>query len=734
MNDGIARVSPSVMRKIRDSLGLTDTPCAIQARLGSAKGMWITDVTDTTQEDWIETYPSQEKWECNWSDELHRTLEVKACASSLRPATLNLQFLPILEARSHNRLRMRETISAHLAVELAHDLEYMKTSIKHPESFRQWLKDSSTHSESRVFHREVSFLGGLPNNQQDKMAFLVDGGFDPMKQKYLQDLVFEHQNQKCDKLREQLKIKISRSTYAFMVVDFWGILEPNEVQLCFSSKFGEGSDEYFDLDGVDVLVARSPAHLPSDIQKVRAVFRPELRSLKDVIIFSSKGETPLADMLSGGDYDGDKAWVCWDPDIVENFNGVLPQNILPSHTKPDFSKYLERDKKKVDQFIRDHGKKHYVDVMVEKAFSFSLNPKLLGLCTSYKERLCYHFNTISSEPVVKLSWLLGELADQTKNGIIFDEPHWKRFRSDILKRVPQLRKPAYKGGDVMHTEHIIDHLKFDVAKGVVDNELTSLASFYKLDPAHTFDVDLANYWNQFEESLGQRNIHGLTQARWLIALSDNLKSQLESCRELWAERMLSKDYRANVLEVYNKWREIEPHIEASLLTDEPHLIETVRAFLLQPETHHPDLTQWQLLKASMTFKMFYRTHTKFTWQVAGRQLQFIKALKYSAEVSAGTDSRVQGREGGGGAAVLVIPRLYAALRPDNKYIKRIIARADGNSGSEGHGDSHLLENNHDDDDDELDVFEDAVEEFAGLDHTGLESAVGRLSMNERRRY
>ena len=727
MNDGIGRVSPSVMRKIRDNLGLTDTPCAIQARLGSAKGMWITDVTESTQEDWIETYPSQEKWECDWSDELHRTLEVKACASPLRPANLNLQFLPILEARSHNKLRMRETIGAHLAMELAHDLESMKTAMRHPESFRQWLKDSATHPESRVFH------GGLPDNHQDKMAFLVDGGFDPMKQKYLQDLVFTHQNQKCEKLRKQLKIKISQSTYAFMVVDFLGVLEPNEVQLSFSSKFGKGSDECFDLDGIDVLVARSPAHLPSDIQKVRAVFRPELRSLRDVIIFSSKGETPLADMLSGGDYDGDKAWVCWDPDIVENFKGVLPQNVLPSKPKPDFSKYLERDEKKVDRFMAEHGKRRYIDVMVEEAFSFSLNPKLLGLCTSYKERLCYNFNTISSEPVVKLSWLLSELADQTKNGIIFSELNWKLFRDYILKRIPQLRKPAYKGGDVMHTEHIIDHLMFDVAKGVVDNELTSLTSFYKVDPAYTFDVDLANYWNQFEETLGQPNINGISQARWLVTLRDSLKIQLESCRELWIERMPSKDFRADVLEVYNMWRGIEPHIEPDLLTNEPHLIGTVRAFLLQPETHHPDLTQWQLLKASMTFKMFHRTHTTFTWQVAGRQLQFIKALKPSADVSAGADARVYGRESSARAPVLVVPGLYAALRPDNKYIKRIIARVDGNSGGEGHDDGQFLEDEYQDDD-ELDVFEDAVEEVGGLDNTGLESAVGNLSMNERHRY
>ena len=43
-----------------------------------------------------------------------------------------------------------------------------------------------------------------------------------------------------------------------------------------------------------------------DQQKVHAVVNPKLSRLKDVIVFSTKGSTPLADILSGGDYDGDK--------------------------------------------------------------------------------------------------------------------------------------------------------------------------------------------------------------------------------------------------------------------------------------------------------------------------------------------------------------------------------------------------------------------------------------------
>ncbi|KAF9769176.1 hypothetical protein IL306_013421, partial [Fusarium sp. DS 682] len=125
--------------------------------------------------------------------------------------------------------------------------------------------------------------------------------------------------------KDKMHINISQSTWAFIVVDFQQVLGPDEIQLCFSSPFDNGFEQRHDLGGFDVVVARCPAHLPSDIQKVKEVFKPELRHLKDVIVFPCTGREPLADKLSGGDYDGDRAWICWDSDIVDNFqNAKVP--------------------------------------------------------------------------------------------------------------------------------------------------------------------------------------------------------------------------------------------------------------------------------------------------------------------------------------------------------------------------------------------------------------------------
>lgn len=67
-----------------------------------------------------------------------------------------------------------------------------------------------------------------------------------------------------------MNIAVGKSTSALMIADPLGVLEPNEIHLCFSSKFRDPKSRWEDvmLHDTDVLVARLPALLPSDIQKV----------------------------------------------------------------------------------------------------------------------------------------------------------------------------------------------------------------------------------------------------------------------------------------------------------------------------------------------------------------------------------------------------------------------------------------------------------------------------------
>ena len=69
-------------------------------------------------------------------------------------------------------------------------------------------------------------------------------------------------------------IGLGQSTYAYMIADPLAILEEDEIHLGFSSVFHDpksGFDQLM-LHNMDILVARLPAHLPSDIQKVTEYF------------------------------------------------------------------------------------------------------------------------------------------------------------------------------------------------------------------------------------------------------------------------------------------------------------------------------------------------------------------------------------------------------------------------------------------------------------------------------
>ncbi|KAJ4386048.1 hypothetical protein N0V93_008940 [Gnomoniopsis smithogilvyi] len=656
MNDGAARISSSLMKKVRDTLGLPTIPTAIQGRLGSAKGMWLVDVTTGAREDWIETYPSQRKWKCDESEEAHRTLEVKSWSAELTSASLNTQFLPILEDRARHPRAMRATFVQNMVLDSEAEAGALKQALRNTALFRKWARDNTKPDPHRLLSQSVPFLGGLPDGDEDIMNFLVDGGFEPIKLQFLQDLVFRKMRTKADKMREDLKIKISKSTYAFMLMDFWGILEPNEVHLSFSSKFHDGTDELSDLDGIDVLVARSPAHLPSDIQKVKAVFKPALRHLRDVIIFSSKGEFPLAALLSGGDYDGDKAWVCWDPDIVNNFlNHPLPP-------QPNLAPYLTKDKTTLNDLRRAHGEEEYINTMIEKSFIFNLRPKLLGPCTSYKEKLCYHRYRISDKTAIKVSWLLSELADQPKQGVMFGQHDWNRFRNDVVGTRQEFTLPAYKTGNLPiktdEASHIIDFLMYK-AKQVVDGALTDLHAFLRSSGASTRDSDVEGYWDHFEGTFGDLSMNGRPRSRWFLTLRDALDSDVTACQREWNGLMGNglQNYRENVDQVYTSWRAIKPRLPESHDADS---VRMVRRFLTEDSPVVPDLGRWELLKASWTFKHHHQR--RFVWQMAGRQLQAIKALAVRIDETFPSAERIP---------VPVVSNIYAALKPDNTYIQRL---------------------------------------------------------------
>ncbi|EUC27040.1 hypothetical protein COCCADRAFT_10243 [Bipolaris zeicola 26-R-13] len=136
----------------------------------------------------------------------------------------------------------------------------------------------------------------------------------------LKSLVKQEYDRMVNKRNEQrCRISIPKSRLLFGVCDptakdgFTGRLKEGE---CFIRITKDGDGRPHTIINTEVLVTRNPCLHPGDLQKFRAVDVPEFSHLVDCIVFTTQGKRPSADLMSGGDLDGDKFFVSWDSDII----------------------------------------------------------------------------------------------------------------------------------------------------------------------------------------------------------------------------------------------------------------------------------------------------------------------------------------------------------------------------------------------------------------------------------
>jgi len=104
------------------------------------------------------------------------------------------------------------------------------------------------------------------------------------------------------KKEQRCRILIPKSRLLFGICDAWGVLEEGE---CAVKVTLDGNGQPQALKGTEILVAKNPCLHPGDLQKFKAVAKDELAHLVDCIVFPTRGKRPAADLMSGGDLDGD---------------------------------------------------------------------------------------------------------------------------------------------------------------------------------------------------------------------------------------------------------------------------------------------------------------------------------------------------------------------------------------------------------------------------------------------
>ncbi|ROW04677.1 hypothetical protein VPNG_07415 [Cytospora leucostoma] len=553
---------------------------------------------------------------------------------------------------------MREAVGSMLQNSLQNELNSQKEALEQPIQFRRWIQENSFHKHDRAVLGYVPYQGGLPQEDEEIIDCMLDAGFEPKANKFLTDLTFATQRKKCETLKKKLNITVGRSANLYMVVDFLGVLQENEVHLGFSTAFEADADWNRTMLQGAAVVARSPAHFISDIQKVNVVFKPELADLTDVVVFSSKGNVPLADKVSGGDYDGDLAWVCWEPSIVDNFENAEVQK------QADLSQYLRTDKIQLRQLLKSHKKDLAAAVaeMMEKSLAFNLTKSMLGSCTNYKESVCYSRGKVGDDVGRILSTLLSNLVDQAKQGTEFTDEDLRKLKKDLTKYhgVRQdYDRPAYKSehwrSDKVPT-HIIDFLKFRIAQPIIARELSSFNKALEQGQPEFYDQDLVTYYKTYENLAKDPSELG----SWVKGLSSYLSQEIDNVSQTWDRLTARKvNWAETVQRTYELWQAVQPHKAPSL----PGQATRFSAAAMKTLLLGGDVSHWELWKASTAFYKF--KSRRFTWQMACRQLCHIKAQAVCSSPGAAL------------APAAVVPEMYACLKPDSTFIKLRVARMEG---------------------------------------------------------
>lgn len=647
MNDGCSRISVGACRDIWKKLGLTGPiPSAFQARINGAKGVWIRSAPSDTKSEqdlaiWIEISASQEKFKAHDEDtddnfDANRwTFEVVSTTHSLKSNTLNVAFIPILKDRDVKYSDLEELIKGIMDAE-RHELV---SSMKDPVRLRAWvykhmISDSDRTKDSHDILNDQR-KGALPFARVDRVIHLLEAGFTIADLAILGDYVEKVVKQFFSKALASFRIRLPRSTMVMGIADPTCTLQPGEISMFFSTPIiDEISGELFPfLDDKEVLVARHPSLRCSDIQKVRAVYRPELAYLTDVVVFASKGCVPLASKLQGGDYDGDTFWLCWEPALTRDFkNAPAP---LPDDLPNPKAMGIKVDRRELGETLSGPDP---VKSFLSESFRFRFQPELLGRCTNLHKRLAYRENSLTSKGVAALADLHDYLIDSAKNGYIYSEEDFENYvRSRAGLPKASLREMGYEEAMMVGFED--DHLSKQIKAPQNLVHILDTLYFGLMEPGIRAAIRDVN------DLCIPKNVLGLDEMlieplQFELPSRDPLiRQELQALMEAFpainaawnvtmfpiAKGLINDDHSQGGRE---RWTaaldKCQPMYEALLPQNLNH--DLVKRWI---KHRHQGPTEWDLIKASALYTKWPYERNKgkaaFIWNLAGKHLIYIKA-------------------------------------------------------------------------------------------------------------
>lgn len=637
MNDGCSVCSPAVMRKIRDELGLDTTPSAVQARLGGAKGMWFVDPdpnVDWVSEDlWIKITKSQLKYDFHENQDQYPdiadwarlTLFVVKTSKKPSSAHLNSQLIPIMQERGVNRSAFEELLKE----DLEEGLDWLIRSAKDRIELRQWLSGPGGMVRERDGNEEIQmYHGGMPRGLLEKITAMIEAEFEPEKCRYLVELLAEVVERRCNAVMDRTHIKVPQSTTVFCIADPTGTLAEGEIFLQFGPSFKD-EKEKIDigiLEG-DALVARNPAHLPTDIQKVRAVYptvrgSEGLRRLKNAVVFSTQGDFPLAGMLSGGDYDGDTVWVTWDPRLVTNFRNSNNRVYLQDLT----NKYFEKIPLSTKELDPNPNLPQFFPQFLTHGFTIAMNENLTGYCTNIWEKYIYSQGSRIhlDHNLVHLAKFCGIFVDAVKQGIV-PKPETLSLLRRILNPLANTKclykDPTDKIYPPKSLEEwfILDYLVFHVAKQCGNNKKKEYDPF-RTSSGNNHDLDVTGIYNAALSAAEAQQKYGNPIP---MSILKDLSQKLVALQDMWIKTMVDtakvNTFTHRLEARQAEYNDIQP--PADILSKQSKLAPWFLGW-----SYNDPSSDWEKLKASRLFSLCSGKSSKLPWWMAFRTLCELKVM------------------------------------------------------------------------------------------------------------
>ncbi|KAG7091934.1 hypothetical protein E1B28_008326 [Marasmius oreades] len=457
LTDGCGIGNTSFFRAIQERYGLAGAPNAIQFRLYGAKGMLLLDA-QTEDKGTPEIWLRQSQIKIRYSvkpdiDPSHLTVDILRLSRVRSPARLSTEviinlhhngvpadvFKDIAEENLKAKIEpffdfgvdeqdmtmaskrlwktAEEAENVLNAVKARHDVTTVRfRGYSEQDKDADGLQEANGEAQSTAWWPDP--CSGCPSSIAETIMDLLLAGFHPRNCTFLRDKIYRLAKKKIEIMCTKHNWHMAASATAYAVPDPYAVLGPNQIYFRSSSKefVVGGSSLKTDIVTGEVLITRSPCKLPTDVRKVQSIDHPALANIHDVVVFPVKGSRRLIDFLAGGDYDGDRVTVIWNPALVAPFtNSPDKFSVEPPHIKQCFNEETET----VKQFSIRHYQLSHDSERIKSLQGYLLGGLqdrfLVGLYSMRHDKWTYTHG-LHHELTIREAYMFCAVLDSLKSG------------------------------------------------------------------------------------------------------------------------------------------------------------------------------------------------------------------------------------------------------------------------------------------------------------------------------